>query len=321
MSQWLISIPVWGESYLYTFTTYTVPALRAALEESQLPVRFMIHTDQPATVREALEGFDVIVHPVIGPAGYTTLQYSHRDAVNAAKAGEYVALLNADLIVSKNLFSSCETHLSNGRPAVVLAGIRTVMDYANNPPPIGMGSRELLEWAWEHRHQIIRDLEWDTGRSMLPTNLFFVQDDTVVLHGFHLHPVAIKKPHSGEMNFISTIDGDLLEHFDTEQIHLVSDPDDMSMLEISPPERRFPVRDRPFTAQLVAGAMMGRASMQHCLFFQQRLVVKGTNPDACNEMPIVEDIVHRITTADASNPIRGRSARTRSHVRRFGGRR
>jgi hypothetical protein len=272
---WVVSIPVWGTRYTRTFAQYTVPALRAALEGFTEPVYFIVHTDAPEHVKKALEGFRGETHPVGAAPTYVTLQESHADAINRAAIGDNVVLLNADLVVSNNLFTRCREHFAAGRRAVVLTGIRTNLEDA--PPPIGAPPRALLEWAWEHRHQIIKDLEWGRGTSMLPTNLFFTHDGSVVARGFHLHPVAIVK--HAAIAFKSTIDGDLLEHFAREEIHVVTSPDDLAMLEMSPRERRFPVRpgrNAVMTPDSVARAMRTRASKLHRWLFTHRIVITGT---------------------------------------------
>lgn len=286
---WLISIPVWGDKYREVFIKKALPALRAALEGFPEPFSFLIHTDDPEHIKVAMEGLTVHTRQLGPGTTYVALQHGHSEAIALAPVGSSVALLNADIVVSKNLFTACANHINGGMQAVVLSGIRT--DSTAGQPPIGAASRELLKWAWEHRHQIIKDLEWGTGGSMLPTNLFWTSPTSVVMHGFHLHPVAIKK--TKPINFISTIDGDLLNTFPRESIHLVENPDDMSMLEISDPGKRFPVRDTPTTAPQVAGAMVKRASELHRWQFQRRLVVVGDGADI-NESGTVSTILRHM---------------------------
>lgn len=283
---WIVSIPVWGDKYREVFIRHAVPALRAALEGFHEPVKFIIHTDKPEAVHVALHGLAVETHLIPPGATYVALQAGHADAIRRAAVGDHVVLLNADLIVSKNLFHSCKAHFVAGDKAIVTTGIRTAP--GSDAVPIGAAPRDLLIWAWDHRHQIIRDLEWGTGGSMLPTNLFFISGDSVVLHGFHLHPVAILK--EKQFSFISTIDGDLLDHFPREHIHVVIHPDDLAMLEISEPSRRFPVRDGPITKSQVANSMTSRASALHRWLFTFRIVIKGDGADH-SDQDVARDIL------------------------------
>lgn len=303
MSRWLISVPVWGSSYIKTFVELSVPSMRTAasgITNGPAPeeIKFIIHTDQPDAIRAALVGWQVEFRPVPNKPTYVTLQISHADAVASAAPGDRVVLLNADLVVSRNLLTSCAGHFAAGKQAVVLLGIRT--PFGHERPPVGAAPRDLLTWAWNHRHQIIRDLEYPHGGSMLPTNLFFSHGDSVVARGFHLHPVAIVK--GDRTHFRSTIDGDLLDCFPREHIHVVTDPDDCALLEVSPPERRFPVRSGSLSPGKVAASMRTRASVTHRWLFTHRIVVCGTG-EGVNDESVARDILQYLTPAKGQAPV------------------
>lgn len=269
----MIGIPVWGQRYRDVFVDCAWPALAAAIERLAQPVRVLIHTDSEVDLRARLPAnqyatFEFCAVPA--ESKYVALQQSHGDAINRAALGDKVVLLNADIVVSGNLLVRCDEHFQQGRQAVVLIGIRTVQGEA---PPVDAEPRALLAWAWLHRHQIIRDLEWGTGCSVLPTNLFFANEKGVVARAFHQHPVALLK--TKEVRFVSTIDGDLLDHVPRDTIHVVTEPDDLSMLEISPADKAFGVARTPMTIAAVARTMISRASPLHRWLFQQRVVVRG----------------------------------------------
>lgn len=304
MSRWIISVPVWGESYVRTFAEAAAPALLAAVGRLHVPVKFVMHTDQPERVRAALPDQDVEFCRVGDRATYVALQEAHAEVVAASMFGDRVVLLNADLVVSGNLLERCAEHFDAGRLAIVLLGIRTVA--GRERPPAGAAPRDLLAWAWDHRHQIIRDLEWPRGGSLLPTNLFFAAGGSVVARGFHLHPAAIIK--QDDTDFSSTIDGDLLDCYPRDRIHVVVDPDDCSMCEVSPPERRFPVRDdggmRP---RRVAASMASRASATHLWLFTHRIGVVGPTRD-CGDEQVVGEILEIMSQA-APAQVGGRRGR------------
>ncbi len=289
MSKWLISVPVWGHSYFLIFKNYTAPAIKAALKgfEEGHQVRFIFHTDMIDEMRHLWYGYNVEIRNVGKKPTYVTLQESHGDAVSSARIDERICLLNSDIVISRNMFYKCEEHILAGKQAIVTSGIRTAyskeLEY-----PIGEEPRKLLEWAWEHRHQIIRDLEWGSGQSMIPTNLFFTSVGNVVLRGFHLHPIVVLK--KVPISFISTIDGDLLEHFPRDSIHVVTSPDDVSMLEISEPTRRFPI-GRDLTPAAVAISMKSRASILHQWLFNHRIVIKGDGT-GCDDVSVVKEILN-----------------------------
>lgn len=286
---WLVNIPVWGEPYLTIFETYTSPALKASISDFGGDVRLLFHTDDEARVRRIWKGYDVEIRPKPNMPSYEGLIYSHGDAIKSAEIGQRVCLLNADIVISKNLLKACDNHINNGKMAVVTSGIRTAL-IPPFSPPIGEEPRELLKWAWEHRHQIIKDLEWGTGRSTMPTNLFFTNEGDVVLRGFHLHPVAIVK--HKVMNLTQTIDGELLNHYSRDTIHVVTSPDDLSMLEITQPLRRFQP-GQILEPNTIAIRMKNRANELHRWLFTHRIVVVGTG-EKCNEYGPVRQILEKL---------------------------
>ena len=290
---WNISVPVWGAPYVRIFEGAAAPALLAAVARlGKAEVKFIIHTSmgEEARVRAALPGQEVEVRYIGDSPTYVALQNAHADAISSTAVGDYVVLLNADLVVSDNLLMRCAYQFGVGKQAMVLLGIRTVI--GPEWPPAGAMPRTLLAWAWAHRHQIIRDLEWPTGGSLVPTNLFFSSGGSVVARGFHLHPAAIVK--RGDINFRSTIDGDLLDAFPRDSIHVVVDPDDCAMCEISQSERRFPVRDQGgMNAAKIAGSMEARASALHCWLFTHQICVVGEARD-CGDHDAVHDILENM---------------------------
>lgn len=290
--RWTVSVPVWGRAYARMFAECAAPALLASLRllRGGEAVRFVAHTtreDEPA-VRAALAGARVETRLMSPRPTYVALQQAHAEVVAEAPPGDCVVLLNADLVVSGNFFVRCAEHLGEGARAVVLLGIRTAA--GRELPPAGVEPRDLLRWAWGHRHQIIRDLEYPRGPSLLPTNLFFSDErQTVVARGFHLHPAAIVK--GEDTVFKSTIDGDLLDCFPRETVHVVTDPDDLSMLEVSRPDRRFPVRaGATMTAASVALSMRHRASATHRWLATHRIGVVGPTVD-CGDEAFIREVL------------------------------
>lgn len=295
--RWIVSVPVWGCEYTATFLSLAWPALLCAVRQLEEPVHLVIHSDR-------LEDFNAAGDPdgqltverraVARKPTYVTLQESHAETVDLAEPGDRVVLLNADLVVSGNLLAACRRHFDDGYLAVVTLGVRTAR--GDDAPPAGAPPRDLLSWAWAHRHQIIRDLEWPEGGSLLPTNLFFSAGDDVVARGFHLHPVAVVK--QADTVTRSTIDNDLLDCFPRDCIHVVTDPDDCAMLEVSPADRRFPVRDMRLSAKRVARSMEKRASATHKWLLTHRIVVRGTGAAVTEDERVVRDILHAMQCPD-----------------------
>lgn len=316
MKRWLISVPVWGDRYHAVFERCAAPALVIAAQRlrdhllargEDCDVRFVVHTDNPQRVASsALSEQLTTFRPLPDKPTYVALQESHADALVQAQPGDRVILLNADIVVSGNLLVRADEHFRSGFEAVVLLGIRTAA--GDELPPVGAAPRHLLRWAWEHRHQIIRDLEWSSGASMLPTNLFFEQDGNVVARGFHLHPAAVIKRDG--LRMISTIDGDLLDNYERERVHVVTSSDDCAMLEVSPPDRRFPVRAGALTPAHVAASMAPRASAMHRWLFESRIEVAGDALRVDADRASCSEISARLAHPPATPPeriVRGRT--------------
>lgn len=307
----IASVPVWGPRYVRMFRHVMLPAFITSLRYHHLPVHLVLHTDATSVAHLMTDAdqqafASVELRPVPRKPTYVALQEGHADAVRQAAVGDIVILLNADIVVSENFVTRCVHEILLGAEAIVLLGIRTMFNPKDLPPP-GMGSRDLLVWAWQHRHTIIKDLEWPHGKSLLPTNLFWEADNDVVARGFHLHPAAILK--NADTAFKSTIDGDLLDCYSPDVIYVVTHPDDMSMLEVSPPDKRFPVRQAgALDPQRVASSMRTRASAMHCWLFTHRIVVCGTGAAVTNDDTVATRILDRMTQARglASSPQRGR---------------
>ena len=288
MTRWLISVPVWGDHNRRVFAERAAPALREALRLFDHDVRFLVYTDEPEFIRGVLGGFKVKIVAIRPDTGYTGLQDTHMDGIWTAAPGERVAFLTADLVVSPNLFTSCEARLAAGKKLVMMAGTRT--DIACGPPPLVTTCRDLLMWGWESRHQIIRDVEWGTGASSTPTTLYFTRGEQVVMHGFHLSPIAMVKGPQ-EIIFDTTVDNALADYFDLDDIHIVQSPDEACTLEISASERRFPVRYEPMDEKHVARIMRTLASSRHRELFSRRIIICDDGSDDPWEMPIVENIL------------------------------
>ena len=59
MTDWLISVPVWGARCVESFLDYGLPSIQAATANLGGHVRFVIHTDHPFAISEALRAFEL----------------------------------------------------------------------------------------------------------------------------------------------------------------------------------------------------------------------------------------------------------------------
>lgn len=249
MPNWVISLPAWNPHYIEVCTQLTIPAVRAALNElvGEHQVEFIVHTSRPAYFEAALGDYPVTFARV--PKGRTPFDQfaaAHREAMAFAPIGSNVVLLNADIVVSKEIFALADRLFWEGYRALATVGTRTLY-YGS--APIGVDARTLSEWSWQFRHGIARACEWETGRTALPTVLFFSNGPNVVEHCFHLCPVVFHKDRRA-LEFAGTIDDDLLSRFTEEETYVVKDLE-CAMAELSRSSKVFHLGEK-LNADVVA---------------------------------------------------------------------
>ncbi len=278
MNNWYVSTPVWGDFFRKVFVERAVPSYLAALILDNVgaeQVKWIIHTDQPGFADRDLHGYPVTyIQTFPGAAFYDEYRECHLSVLrDFAKPGDWVSLLNADFIVSNNFFVRIREHLSGNHKAVAALGMRTLLD--EHLPPTSADPRTLLSWGWSHKHEETRESVWGSGHFWPPTIVFFEEGDSVVARSFQIHPVAIVKDYPIEI--VTSADGETLENFPFETIHVVSDPDDLAFIEMSPFGKCGPIDEDLLSIGAVVGLMHSHY-MRAPLYrwqFGHRIVIKG----------------------------------------------
>jgi hypothetical protein len=287
---WLVGLPAWGERYIETLTSLTIPSLLAC-EKPDMPIHVIAHTDQPDIVHTALEGISHEVKPVLyvdGKISYSSMSAAHEDVMHTSRPGDYVTMMCADVIFSKECFVAAEKRFKEGYRAVACTGMRTIGPLFGNPPPIGVSSSELLQWATVHRHPIITQCFWPFGQSPTPSQLYFDSDDGVVARVFT--PCLFAVMNDRNLHFTGTIDRDLLECFSHSEIHLVTSKDEMAVVEVSPLHKSFGFTKHPMTAKSIGEwVKYVKLNPLHLWFFGQRIEVTGKGDG--HDIKIAEDIL------------------------------
>lgn len=287
MTDWLISTPAWGTRCVDAFVEKALPAIKVALKEVSGRARFMVHTDQPHRILDAIGGNAMVRAVPEGTNAWDKAGKANREAAAHANAGEAVAFINADMVPSREVFAASERRFAEGKRLIMMAASRTL----GGEPPIGATSAELLDWTMEHRHPAIEQCFWGTGRSIIPWAIYFQQGDDIVLRGFHLHPFALVKDR--DLVFQGTIDLDMPDNFRTDEVHLITDRHEASFAELSPPERIFPLFPLPFTGGDIVHWARRSTTPLHRWMFRQRIVIKGSGADT-GDMAICDEISHAI---------------------------
>jgi len=295
---WNIVVPAWGDRCVRCFIEFGLPAIRAALKLAMHPAALHVYTDQPERLATALAGLAYAFFPVPPRQGpHRMLGLVHGHALRNARRGDMLAFLNADHVPSVETFAACEARFAAGKRLIMCAGLRTTSDIG---PPIGESSRALLAWNWRNAHIHTRECVWGAGRSDQPAILLFVNGEDVVLHAFHLHPVAVQMD-GRDMAFRGhTIDDDLAMFFTRAEIHVVTDADEMALAEISPNDAaRWRLYATPLMLRHVAKWAHQRfkngrpyVNARHLWFFQHAIRIVG-HGDA-NERERVAEILSAV---------------------------
>lgn len=286
MSRWLIGVPVWGEQYVRNFVDICLPFHRAALNHFDHEVRYVIHTDLPQDIAPHFNG-NALILPVPAGAGYQRFGACHAEVLDMAQEGERVSLMCADMIISRECFFAAEKRFEEGYKAVCWLGHRTA---AMSYPAPGISAAGLNRWAMANAHPIIQELFFGVGRSKTPSIIYFRKGDSVVMRPFGLGPFAVVKDR--DLHFVGTMDNDLAARYTHDEIHVVTDCNEMSCAEISEPDKNFGVWDKALTEEHIAAWASQCTNAINRWFFTHSCRIQGE--DDCGDAEVASAILERI---------------------------
>jgi hypothetical protein len=256
----IISVPVWGDWHRAIFRHLSWPSYRDQMKPGD---RLLIHG-------EPIDGIDAQYRPVPQVREeYQRAAAAHRDAIGLAY-GEPIMFVPPDNILSNNALDAIRARLDDGARLVAACSIRVREDA---PWPKSFAPRDLIKWALHHPHEITRRSTW--GAPVATTcpsiNLFRTQWGAVA-RCFHLHPLAMN---AATDRFAGTIDDDLVAKFPTERVHVVTDSDELAIVEISPASKSIGEMDRPLTFADLDTFRRRKANAMHQFFFEHRICLKA----------------------------------------------
>lgn len=299
VTDWLITAPAWADRCAGTFVANFLPAARAALAFSGSTARFLIHTDRPDKLRAAMDGLDVEFRPVpLGRTPHHMLGAAHKEAIADAAPGEAVAFLCADMVLSVECFAAAERRFDAGSRLIMASATRTI----GGDPPTGVRSRDLLAWSMEHKHPITLECFWKKGRASVPWAIYFQDGPNTVLRAFHLHPFAALMDGRAEFKG-TTVDFDLAAAFRRDEIHVVTDADELAMVEMSPASRTLPLREEKMTTLSIAQWAAHRTIDVHRWFFQNHEIVITGRGGTIGEQPLCDEIVRKTLIVAAGGAV------------------
>ncbi len=273
---WLITVPAWGEKYIERYISATLPAVNSALLHTNLPVRFLIHTDNERAFANAKFGGDVEFRPIEVGDCYETYGQANREALASAKAGEYIMLTGCDTVISREFFQACERRFAQGYRCIFGTAARTIAE--PHEIPIGAASRELLGWSFSRRHPATDGCFWGKGHNMVTWAIYFEGPHGTVCRSFHLPPFAVVADRPLWFHG-TTVDLDLVERFKFEELFIITDPDECSFAEISDGNGKPVPQGELMGHHSVVRWALNYATPWHCHLFKSRIVVQGTALD------------------------------------------
>jgi hypothetical protein len=282
--KWWLSVPIWGDEFIAFFIEKTLPALREALH-FEFDTTIVAHTDRPQRLIEACaNGPEIRVHQIPNQGQwFQRMSYAHRQMLQHTDIGDAVMLLTADMVIDSLVFDGCRRAFDQGRKLVVCNATRAIAEDWPGMNDFTMPN-DLSRWGWEHRHQMTRDATWPDGKAQEMPRVYFESGDNVVCRAHMPHPLAVLID-GRPLPFTATVDSDLIANFRPEEIHVVTDPDDMAVIELSPRDKRHPSRDADEPLVQTDTRIADRYHTQHLAYpiyrwvLGHRIVVKGANVD------------------------------------------
>lgn len=288
MSRWIIGIPVWGERCVRTFIDVALPFHRAALKDFPHDVTYIVNTDRPIEIKDAMKGLQHHVFPLpMEVEGYARFGMCHKSVMAMAEVGDRVALMCADQIISRECLFAAEKRFGQGKKAVCWLGHRTTG--ANLPQP-GVSAAALNVWAMANRHPIIAELFYGTGQSAAPSILYFEKNGSIVMRAFGLGPFAFVMQDG--LYFEGTIDTDLAARFDKRDLHIVTDCNEMSCATIDPPEAHHGTFPNVLTPMHVAAWAAFGTNDMHRWFITHKVRIQGDGE--CDDQPVIDEVLRLI---------------------------
>ncbi len=291
MRDWLISVPVWGERYVRIFRDATLPALKNALARIKTSFSLVIHTDSPEELRAILGDINVVLKPVPGPdKSFCSMSNAHREVLNTAHYGQMISLLTSDLIVSPEAFVTCERKFREGYLLICCAGMRACEEEL---PPLFNTGVELLSWGWEHRHPMTQESTWPDGKSYDIWRMYFTDGDNVVCRLALPHPFALIRDNR-TITFSPTIDVNVISNFRLKEIYLSTEPNEVSMVELSPKEKEFlyteSMQKRFITKGPSCPSFVKIVNPFHRYMLQKRIKIKGLS-NLCGDETVINRFI------------------------------
>lgn len=331
----LFVIQVWGRTYTALFIDAMLPSVVTpenfnTCGEDSL---FLIYTTarDAETIRSSeifrkLSGlvetrFDLIDATEMEDP-YLKMSHCHRMAIaEAGRLRRPVIFLSPDTVLSRGALARLGSLASQGFEAVLLPGIRVTaetflpaLESAHPQGPAGerpIDSPSLVRLMVRHLHPLSSSLFWHAAdASVSPSHLYWsVGRKGIVGLCAHIHPIMVKIANCST-EFVTTIDGDFLNSVvsSPERMHVVTDSDEMMVVEISSRTRFIHATSgHPTDVPTVARWMAKSTNAQHRRFLRETFLLHDGPVDAdwrtaINECDTVRGEILNFLAAGSESP-------------------
>lgn len=267
-----VSVPVWGERCLSVFCATALPALEKAMNKLECDSVLVVHTDQPRLIRDSATSLKVHALPV--PAGlreFDCMSQAHREVFNMAIIDDVVVPLTADMVISEDSLLFCDSRLANGSTKLIACAAPRALQEGMLPEKLN--GVNLLAWAWKNRHPMTSQALWPNGKTGDLSRTYFVTKNGGVVARWCLpHPLAIKIDNR-VLSFTPTVDANLINNFHPAEIHVVTTPLELGVVELSPRDKGFSLTDSGIHEKLESGTVKIYNQLQRWVLNHKIMIV------------------------------------------------
>lgn len=316
-------VPVWGEVYTKICTDLLLPSLLAqgnlgtGRPEADITIAFCCPPETQTAIQsspagKAIDRLSTVAFvdntDVVATYGgkYDAMTKSIHRVMNGplVQPGESALMfLNPDVVCGADLFQDIWAHLSAGMRAVFVPGLRTRLDTLpaavqahrdgnalNIPAPC------LSRLALQHLHPVSEAYIWNQGQFPLhwPSMVRYrAVDGSLLMHCFHLHPIAVVCPSSLPQSK-DTVDGGFLAEcgLKPETIKIAQDGESLVLIEVSGEPYSFTEPMIPPSRSRVANFGVRHVDDIHWHFFEHRIsYATGSTAPKCEELDAIANYV------------------------------
>lgn len=308
VAPFLFTVQVWGGLYTELLLAGLLPSLATPGNFGAFGAgsELLIHTTEAdgATIRAApifatVAGMlQVRFAPIAASETadpHAQMSSCHRLAIaEAVRRGRPLVFLAPDTVMSEGALARLAILARAGVEAVVLPGIRVSAEsflpaFLGAHPARADGARpvapaDLVRLMLAHLHPASHACFWNSpDASTHPSHLYWeVNGRGLVGLCAHIHPILVQ-PRTPDAAFTTTIDGDYLLEAVTsfDRIHVVTDSDDMLVVELSSRTRKIaPTSGAPHDLSKVVRWMVRQANPLHRRFLLHSFLLHDGPVDA-----------------------------------------